>query len=130
SFRNHALGIGRKHLGTDRAWHAGADRLQRLDIVEAGFGREGRIRRDTVYKAGFSELGDFAGIGTVNEELHDDLYGVDPIESPYELYRMKPAAVRPVDELLWQPAPRAGVLLPLPLSGAYDYKLPKGTLVS
>jgi len=43
---------------------------------------------------------------------------------------MKPAAVRPVDELLWQPAPRAGVLLPLPLSGAYDYKLPKGTLVS
>src|SRR5690349_16525291 len=43
---------------------------------------------------------------------------------------MKPASVRPVDELLWQPAPRAGVLLPLPLSGAYDYKLPKGTLVS
>jgi len=43
---------------------------------------------------------------------------------------MKPAAVRPVDELLWQPAPRAGVLLPLPLSGAYDYKLPKGTSVS
>jgi primosomal protein N' (replication factor Y) len=32
--------------------------------------------------------------------------------------------------LLWQPAPRAGVLLPLPLQGAYDYKLPKGTLVS
>jgi primosomal protein N' (replication factor Y) len=32
--------------------------------------------------------------------------------------------------LLLQPAPRAGVLLPLPLSGAYDYKLPKGTQVS
>ncbi|MEI9995924.1 MAG: primosomal protein N' [Rhizomicrobium sp.] len=29
-----------------------------------------------------------------------------------------------------QPAPRAGVLLPLPLSGAYDYKLPKGTNAS
>jgi len=40
---------------------------------------------------------------------------------------MKHAAVRPADELLLQPAPRAGVLLPLPLSGAYDYKLPKGT---
>ncbi len=42
---------------------------------------------------------------------------------------MKHPAVRPVDELLLQPAPRAGVLLPLPLSGAYDYKLPKGTNV-
>ena len=40
---------------------------------------------------------------------------------------MKHASVRPEDELLLQPAPRAGVLLPLPLSGAYDYKLPKGT---
>ncbi|HUO87764.1 MAG TPA: primosomal protein N' [Rhizomicrobium sp.] len=29
-----------------------------------------------------------------------------------------------------QPAPRAGVLLPLALTGAYDYKLPKGTNVS
>jgi primosomal protein N' (replication factor Y) len=43
---------------------------------------------------------------------------------------MKHATVRPADELLLQPAPRAGVLLPLPLSGAYDYKLPKGTQVS
>ncbi len=43
---------------------------------------------------------------------------------------MKHAAVRPADELLPQPAPRAGVLLPLPLSGAYDYKLPKGTSVA
>ena len=34
-----------------------------------------------------------------------------------------------MDELLLQPAPRAGVLLPLPLAGAYDYKLPKGTSV-
>jgi len=31
--------------------------------------------------------------------------------------------------MLLQPAPRAGVLLPLPLTGAYDYKLPKGTNV-
>ena len=43
---------------------------------------------------------------------------------------MKHATVRPQGELLLQPAPRAGVLLPLPLSGAYDYKLPKGTPVS
>ena len=43
---------------------------------------------------------------------------------------MKHAGVRPVGDLLLQPAPRAGVLLPLPLSGAYDYKLPKGTNVS
>ncbi|MGZ5930773.1 MAG: primosomal protein N' [Rhizomicrobium sp.] len=43
---------------------------------------------------------------------------------------MKHAAYRPSDEVLLQPAPRAGVLLPLPLSGAYDYKLPKGTQVS
>ncbi|HWD29671.1 MAG TPA: primosomal protein N' [Rhizomicrobium sp.] len=47
---------------------------------------------------------------------------------------MKHAGVRlPGDsagDLLLQPAPRAGVLLPLPLSGAYDYKLPKGTNVS
>ena len=43
---------------------------------------------------------------------------------------MKHAAVRPADDLLLQPAPRAGVLLPLPLSGAYDYKLPKGTRVA
>jgi primosomal protein N' (replication factor Y) len=42
---------------------------------------------------------------------------------------MKHAAVRPAQELLLHPAPRAGVLLPLPLSGAYDYKLPKGTNV-
>jgi len=40
---------------------------------------------------------------------------------------MKHAAPRPAGDLLLQPAPRAGVLLPLPLSGAYDYKLPKGT---
>src|SRR6185295_3672227 len=40
---------------------------------------------------------------------------------------MKHTALRPADDLLMQPAPRAGVLLPLPLSGAYDYKLPKGT---
>ncbi len=41
---------------------------------------------------------------------------------------MKHAALRPSDDVLLQPAPRAGVLLPLPLSGAYDYKLPKGTV--
>jgi primosomal protein N' (replication factor Y) len=44
---------------------------------------------------------------------------------------MKHAGVRLAGDLagnlLLQPAPRAGVLLPLPLSGAYDYKLPKGT---
>ncbi|MEJ1967687.1 MAG: primosomal protein N' [Rhizomicrobium sp.] len=40
---------------------------------------------------------------------------------------MKLAALRPAGDLLLQPAPRAGVLLPLPLSGAYDYKLPEGT---
>jgi primosomal protein N' (replication factor Y) (superfamily II helicase) len=43
---------------------------------------------------------------------------------------MKQSAYRPSDEALLEPAPRAGVLLPLPLSGAYDYKLPKGTIVS
>ena len=42
---------------------------------------------------------------------------------------MKRAALRPAEDLLLQPAPRAGVLLPLPLSGAYDYKLPRGTNV-
>ncbi|MEI9990549.1 MAG: primosomal protein N' [Rhizomicrobium sp.] len=42
---------------------------------------------------------------------------------------MKLAAFRPAGDLLLQPAPRAGVLLPLPLSGAYDYKLPRGTNV-
>ncbi len=42
---------------------------------------------------------------------------------------MKLAALRPAGDLLLQPAPRAGVLLPLPLSGAYDYKLPRGTNV-
>jgi primosomal protein N' (replication factor Y) len=40
---------------------------------------------------------------------------------------MRRGVVRPVEDLLLQPSPRAGVLLPLPLSGAYDYKLPKGT---
>ncbi|HEY0104951.1 MAG TPA: primosomal protein N' [Rhizomicrobium sp.] len=39
---------------------------------------------------------------------------------------MKHAALRPAGDLLLQPAPRAGVLLPLPLAGAYDYKLPRG----
>jgi primosomal protein N' (replication factor Y) len=43
---------------------------------------------------------------------------------------MKYAALRPAGDLLLQPAPRAGVLLPLALAGAYDYKLPKGTNVS
>jgi len=48
---------------------------------------------------------------------------------------MKYAALRPATgglagDVLLQPAPRAGVLLPLALSGAYDYKLPKGTNVS
>ena len=43
---------------------------------------------------------------------------------------MRHAALRPSGDLLLQPAPRAGVLLPLPLTGAYDYKLPKGTNVS
>src|SRR5664279_6038366 len=43
---------------------------------------------------------------------------------------MKQSAYRPSDEVLLQPAPRAGVLLPLPLSGAYDYKLPKETAVT
>lgn len=43
---------------------------------------------------------------------------------------MKQSAYRPSDEVLLRPAPRAGVLLPLPLSGAYDYKLPKGTTVT
>ncbi len=38
---------------------------------------------------------------------------------------MKHTAPRPAGDLL--PGPRAGVLLPLPLAGAYDYKLPKGT---
>jgi primosomal protein N' (replication factor Y) (superfamily II helicase) len=43
---------------------------------------------------------------------------------------MKHAALRPAGDLLLQPAPRAGVLLPLPLAGAYDYKLPRGCNVS
>src|SRR5262249_1320258 len=43
---------------------------------------------------------------------------------------MKHAALRPAGDLLLQPAPRAGVLLPLALAGAYDYKLPKGTNAS
>ncbi|HEY4942051.1 MAG TPA: primosomal protein N' [Rhizomicrobium sp.] len=43
---------------------------------------------------------------------------------------MKTAALRPSDAVLLAPSPRAGVLLPLPLSGAYDYKLPKGTKVA
>jgi primosomal protein N' (replication factor Y) len=42
---------------------------------------------------------------------------------------MKQTAFRPIDPALLAPAPRAGVLLPLPLAGAYDYKLPKGTAV-
>ncbi len=41
---------------------------------------------------------------------------------------MKDAALKPT--LLLGPNPRAGVLLPLPLRGAYDYKLPKGTEVA
>jgi primosomal protein N' (replication factor Y) len=30
------------------------------------------------------------------------------------------------DAVLLQPQERAGILLPLPLAGAYDYKLPRG----
>jgi len=45
---------------------------------------------------------------------------------------MKPFALKPDEEAA--PAHRAGVLLPLPLSGAYDYatdeKLPRGTIVA
>jgi primosomal protein N' (replication factor Y) len=41
---------------------------------------------------------------------------------------MKDAALKPA--LTLGPNPRAGVLLPLPLRGAYDYKLPKGTEVA
>ena len=41
---------------------------------------------------------------------------------------MKDAALKPA--LMLGPHPRAGVLLPLPLRGAYDYKLPKGTEVA
>src|ERR1700759_4462318 len=43
---------------------------------------------------------------------------------------MKYAALSPAQELLFEPAPRAGVLLPLALSGAYDYKLPRGVNAS
>ncbi|MBV9903167.1 MAG: primosomal protein N', partial [Alphaproteobacteria bacterium] len=43
---------------------------------------------------------------------------------------MKHAALKPAEELLLEPAPRAGVLLPLALAGAYDYKLPKGVNAS
>src|SRR5437868_4541677 len=43
---------------------------------------------------------------------------------------MKTAALRPAQDLLFEPAPRAGVLLPLALSGAYDYKLPRGVNAS
>lgn len=41
---------------------------------------------------------------------------------------MKDAALKPALPL--GPAPRAGVLLPLPLRGAYDYKLPRGVEVA
>src|SRR5882672_7156498 len=41
---------------------------------------------------------------------------------------MKDAALKPA--LTLGPNPRAGVLLPLPLPGPYDYKLPKGVEVA
>ncbi len=40
---------------------------------------------------------------------------------------MKDAALKPLPDLALGSSPRAGVLLPRPLKGAYDYKLPKGT---
>ena len=43
---------------------------------------------------------------------------------------MKDAALKPLPEFAFGAAPRAGVLLPRPLRGAYDYKLPKGTNAS
>jgi primosomal protein N' (replication factor Y) len=39
---------------------------------------------------------------------------------------MKDAALKPLPEFALGSAPRAGVLLPRPLKGAYDYKLPRG----
>jgi len=43
---------------------------------------------------------------------------------------MKDAALKPLPGFAFGAAPRAGVLLPRPLKGAYDYKLPKGTNAS
>ncbi|MBL6940423.1 MAG: primosomal protein N' [Alphaproteobacteria bacterium] len=43
---------------------------------------------------------------------------------------LRPSAGTSAGDLLFEPAPRAGVLLPLALAGAYDYKLPKGTNAS
>src|SRR5580658_775742 len=41
------------------------------------------------------------------------------------MYPMKHARLKPEIPIL-QPQQRAGILLPLPLAGAYDYKLPTG----
>src|SRR5580704_3614584 len=41
------------------------------------------------------------------------------------MYPMKQARLKPEIPII-QPQQRAGVLLPLPLAGAYDYKLPMG----
>src|SRR5580698_9754837 len=38
---------------------------------------------------------------------------------------MRPARMKP-EAIVLAPQERAGVLLPLPLAGAYDYKLPRG----
>ncbi len=43
---------------------------------------------------------------------------------------MKDAALKPLPVAALGSAPRAGVLLPRPLKGPYDYKLPKGTNAS
>jgi primosomal protein N' (replication factor Y) (superfamily II helicase) len=50
---------------------------------------------------------------------------IDPGESGFEVYRMKDLAPEAVDPAAFE---TAGVLLPLPLGGAYDYKVPCGAV--
>src|SRR6185437_14803970 len=122
---HHAVEIGGQNLGTDRAGNNGADLLQDIDIVAAGLGGERGIGGHAVHKPGRRVIADFLEIGSIEEDFHR---AIDRTESLETVYRMKDAALKPA--LMLGPHPRAGVLLPLPLRGAYDYKLPKGTEVA
>ena len=149
AFKNHGFRIGSRHFGTNRPLNQIADDFDRFQKIAASFGDERRVGRHAVQQARGFELLDFLNYSRVSEKLHrlpiscwmsaekaiftarfqfSSRCACDDRESRSHSNLMatsdatstpRPTADAPL-------AATIAVLLPLPLTDAYDYKLPAG----
>ena len=123
--------VGGQHFGADRARHDGADFLQRFDIVAPGLGGQGGIGGDAIHQAAGGIFADFRHIGGIEKNFHGPVdllidLGMAGRSVAHERMSHEPPLKPRAAAGNRSQKPVVGVLLPLPLAGAYDYKLPPG----